>query len=79
MMLATKLRMSERFRGRNFLVFVQRVFICVRTLRAFKQLGKGKCDKFILTGHPDYEKNFIKLNLNRYLNCDIFSAESTFT
>ena len=42
-------------------VFV-RVFICVRTLRAFKQLGKGKCDKFILTGHPDYEKNLVKLN-----------------
>ena len=47
-------------------VFV-RVFICVRTLRAFKQLSKGKCDKFILTGHPDYEKNFWKIELNNFL------------
>ena len=44
------------------------VFICVRTLRAFKQLGKGKCDKFILTGHPDYEKNFWKIELNNFFD-----------
>ena len=61
--------MSERFRGRNFLMCVGAfVFICVRTLRAFKQLGKGKCDKFILTGHPDYERNSVKIELDIFLD-----------